>query len=76
MTPRPRRVTKRGAHPKHVEVYRGRDRLWRFRLIYANGEKGTASQSYRGDDRHSKFGARRGAGTAHPDLPINVVEPV
>lgn len=54
----------------HVEVYRGRDKQWRFRLVYANGEKGTASQAYSGDDAHSKWSAKRGARTAHPGVEI------
>lgn len=60
------------AGTEHVEVYRGRDGLWRFRLVYANGEKGTASQAYRGDEPHSKYGAKRGARTAHPGVPVEV----
>jgi uncharacterized protein YegP (UPF0339 family) len=57
-----------------VEVYKGRDGLWRFRLRYANGEKGTASQSYRGRPAQSKANAKRGAATAHPGLKIQVLE--
>lgn len=65
-------MSKRG----HVEVYKGHDGLWRFRLVGANGEKQDASQPYHGDDRHSKYGAKRGARTAHPGLRLEVLEPV
>ena len=58
---------------KRVEVYKGRDGLWRFRLVGANGEKQGASQAYRGDDAHSKYGAKRGARSAHPGVPVEVV---
>lgn len=54
----------------HVEVYEGRDGLYRFRLRYANGEPGTASQPYRGSRAQSKYGAKRGARTAHPGVEI------
>lgn len=57
---------------QHVEVFRGRDGLWRFRLVAANGEKQTASQPYRGDSHHSKWSAKRGARAAHPGVPVEV----
>jgi uncharacterized protein YegP (UPF0339 family) len=60
---------------RHVEVFRGRDKLWRFRLVGGNHEKQTASQAYHGKtERHSKYSAKRGAGKAHPGVPIEVVE--
>jgi len=59
-----------GRPVKHVEVYEGRDGQWRFRLVYANGEKGTASQGYAGDRSHSRYGAKRGAQAAHPGVPV------
>lgn len=58
------------AGERHVEVFRGRDGLYRFRLVAANGEKTTASQPYLGDPSHSKYGAKRGARAAHPGVPI------
>lgn len=58
---------------KHVEIFEGRDGLWRFRLVAANGEKQTASQAYHGTKAQSKWGAKRGARTAHPGLPVVVV---
>lgn len=60
------------AKRQYVEVYKGRDGLWRFRLRYANGEPGTASQPYHGDDAHSKYGAKRGARSAHPGIELRV----
>jgi len=63
---------------KHVEVYRGADGWWRFRLVGGNGEKSTGSQAYRAhrngvpNDNDSKQSAKRAARSAHPNVPLEV----
>lgn len=54
---------------KRVELYRGRNLKWRWRVVAANG----AITSGPGQSFYSKFNARRSAQTEHPDLPIVVV---
>jgi len=64
------------ARRKHVELFKGRDGWWRFRLVAANGEKQTASQPYRAhrkgapNDVDSRASARRAARSAHPGVAI------
>lgn len=69
------------ASGKHVLIYRGRDKWWRFRLVAANGERQTASQAYHAhrngvpNNTDSRRSARRAAAAAHPGVPIVVQMP-
>lgn len=54
---------------KRVELYRGRNLKWRWRVVAANGQVTSGP----GQAFYSRWNAKRSAHNEHPDLPIVVV---
>lgn len=53
---------------RHIDVYRGFDMRWRWRVVAANGQKmGSGGQAF-----YSKWNATRGAVNVNPELPVFV----